>query len=273
VVLNEILKPRLEAFTNAKHYYLDWQKQRPARNGKKVTWQDKYGSNHDLDFVIEVGGTETRIGMPIAFIEAAWRRYTKHSKNKAQEIQGAILPIIELHHLSAPFYGAVLAGEFTGPALQQLRNNRFAVLYIPYQDVVDAFASIDFDIAFDENTPDEEFAKANERLANLTPADREKLRKELSQVSKAETDKFMSTLQGSLERYITQVLLIPLYGNEVKAMTATDALEKLKEIDAHTPAGTLHKIEVIVDYNNSDSIRATFADQAGAEAFLKKLEN
>ena len=86
VVLYMILKPRLEAFAKAKNYYLDWQKDRLAREGKKVCWNDKYGNKHDLDFVIEAGGTETVRGIPVAFIEAAWQRYTKHSKNKAQEI-------------------------------------------------------------------------------------------------------------------------------------------------------------------------------------------
>lgn len=144
VVLYEILKPRLERFAQSKKYYLDCKGKRSARKGKKVTWMDKYGNQHDLDFVIEIGGTDHKIGKPIAFIEAAWRRYTKHSKNKAQEIQGALLPIIELHHLSAPFYGVVLAGEFTEPALAQLRNNNFAVIYIPYLDVIKAFAVVGF---------------------------------------------------------------------------------------------------------------------------------
>ena len=45
------------------------------------------GNVHDLDYVFEQGGTEATIGQPKAFIEIAWRRYTKHSRNKAQEIQ------------------------------------------------------------------------------------------------------------------------------------------------------------------------------------------
>lgn len=65
-----------------------------------------------------------------------------------------MLPIIELHHLSAPFYGVVLAGEFTEPAIEQLKNNRFAVIYIPYEDVVKSFKVIGLDIAFDEDTAD-----------------------------------------------------------------------------------------------------------------------
>src|SRR5690349_3737803 len=84
VVLYEILKPRLEAFAKQKSFFLDSQGARPARAGKKVTWLDKYGNSHDLDFVIEAGGTAKKVGRPVAFIEAAWRRYTKHSKNKVQ---------------------------------------------------------------------------------------------------------------------------------------------------------------------------------------------
>lgn len=271
IVLYMILKPRLEAFTNAKHYYLDWQKERPARPGKKVTWEDKYGNKHDLDFVIETGGTETKRGTPVAFIEAAWRRYTKHSKNKAQEIQGAILPIIELHHLSAPFYGAVLAGEFTGNALAQLRNNRFSVLYIPYQDVVSAFREIGFDIAFDEDTPDHVYAEANQKLAGLTDAELEKLRTTLTNISKEETDRFMAALQASLERLITSIWVIPLYGNRIAAHSPAEAIGILHQIDMENPTGGFHKVEIIVDYNNGDSIRANFTDIAGAQSFLEKL--
>jgi len=192
IVLDNILKPRLQQFAQSKNYYLDWQRPRPARSGKKVTWEDKYGNKHDLDFVIEIGGTDAQMGRPVAFIESAWRRYTKHSKNKAQEIQGAILPIVELHRLSAPFYGVVLAGDFTKPALDQLRNNGFAIIYIPYKDVVAAFKGIGFDVAFDEETPDESYTKASKRLASLTTSDKKKLRQALMRVSKQEVDRFMA---------------------------------------------------------------------------------
>ncbi len=271
VVLHMILKPRLESFAKMKHYYLDWQKDRPARQGKKVSWDDKYGNKHDLDFVIEIGGTDTMRGTPVAFIEAAWRRYTKHSKNKAQEIQGALLPIIDLHHLSAPFYGVVLAGEFTKPALEQLKNNRFAVLYIPYQDVVKSFAEVGFNIAFDETTSDAEYEKANKRLAKITTADMDAIRRALTEVSKAETDRFMAALQATLERVIVQIILTPLFGTEVKFKTVSEAISQLSKLDKKKLVGVLHKIEVIVDYSNGDTIRASFANDVGATEFLNKL--
>ncbi len=75
--------------------YLDFKRPRKARGGQgKVTWQDGYGNKHDLDYVLERGGTEDTLGEPVAFIESAWRRYTKHSKNKAQEIEAAVMPVI-----------------------------------------------------------------------------------------------------------------------------------------------------------------------------------
>jgi hypothetical protein len=95
-ILESIVLPQLEAFCSSNELYLDYQKRdRTARSGKKVAWSDQYGNTHDLDFVIERDGTDQQIGRPVAFIESAWRRYTKHSRNKAQEIQGAILPLAE----------------------------------------------------------------------------------------------------------------------------------------------------------------------------------
>ena|SRR5882724_8718256 len=39
--------------------YLDFKRPRATRGGQgKVTWQDGYGNKHDLDYVLERGGTE-----------------------------------------------------------------------------------------------------------------------------------------------------------------------------------------------------------------------
>jgi DNA modification methylase len=273
IVLYDILKPRLQQFAQTKNYYLDYQKARPARTGKKVTWEDKYGNKHDLDFVIEVDGTDEKLGRPVAFIESAWRRYTKHSKNKAQEIQGAILPIIELHHLSAPFYGVVLAGDFTKPALEQLKNNGFAVIYIPYKDVVSAFKSIDFDVAFDEDTPDELYTTASKRLASLSNSDKENLRQALMRISQKEVDIFMATLRNSLERYITKIVIMPLFGVRYEFQSIDNALMELNTLNIDSPDGNFERFEVIVDYNNNDTIRATFQDKTVLADFLRKLED
>ena len=107
---------------------------------------------HDLDYVLERGGTNHALGVPVAFIETAWRRYTKHSRNKAQEIQGAILPLVEKYRNSSPFIGVVLAGVFTKGALNQLQTSGFVVLYFSYETVVKAFRRFGVDAGFNEQT-------------------------------------------------------------------------------------------------------------------------
>src|SRR3972149_1431769 len=76
-----------------------------------------FAEEHGLDYVLERDGSNGKMGKPVAFIETAWRRYTKHSRNKAQEIQGALMPLLETHKDDAPFLGAILAGVFTDGAL------------------------------------------------------------------------------------------------------------------------------------------------------------
>jgi hypothetical protein len=62
----------LQDVANQHNLYLDFKRPRPARGGQiKVTWQDGYGNKHDLDYVLERGGTEARLGVPAAFIESA----------------------------------------------------------------------------------------------------------------------------------------------------------------------------------------------------------
>src|SRR5438105_3047609 len=137
-LLEESLRQSLQAVADQHGLYLDSQGVRPARSGRKVTWQDRNGNSHDLDYVLERGGTDTVRGLPAAFIETAWRRYTKHSRNKAQEIQGAVLALAETYSHLHPFLGIVLAGVFTRGSLDQLRSCGFAVAYVPYDTICGA---------------------------------------------------------------------------------------------------------------------------------------
>ena len=158
--LGQIIGDELEAATRQSlqeiadefTLYLDYKHARPARDGrKKVAWKDSYRNVHDLDYVLEEGGSEEMIGQPRAFVEIAWRRYTKHSRNKAQEIQGAILPLAKTYRQHSPFLGAVLAGDFTEGSLDQLRSHKFHLAYVAYEEVVRAFKEVGVDVSSDEN--------------------------------------------------------------------------------------------------------------------------
>ncbi|SFU90439.1 hypothetical protein [Xenorhabdus koppenhoeferi] len=199
-------------------------KVRKARRGKKVSWIDIYGSYHDLDFVIERNGTEQDLGVPAALIECAWRRYTKHSKNKAQEIQGAILPIAEKYKFHKPFLGAVIAGIFTAPSIEQLKSCGFETLYFEYSDIVKAFQKVGIDASFDEKTPDEVAGTKITSLQKLTELEYQTVFDEIIFLSKGKVEKFKRILEASLDRQVSRIVVAPLYGVSNSFYTIDDAL-------------------------------------------------
>lgn len=266
-LLELAIQPHLEVFAEKHGLYLDKKGERPARKGKKVTWVDNKGNKHDLDFVIERGGSDSKIGQPIAFIESAWRRYTKHSRNKAQEIQSAILPLQAKYHASSPFIGVVLAGVFTGGAITQLESIGFNVLYFSYESVIAAFAKYGIDACFDEQTEEDNFVQKIESWEKSEH--KEDIAKFLFEINKESVDKFFSSLEVSVSRFIEQIIILPLHGQELSIMTIPEAIDFLStyEEDAACPHPINH-YEIIIRYNTGDRINATFKVKGDAISFL-----
>lgn len=267
-LLEEILLPLLIQFTSARGLYLDRHGKRVARPGKKVCWEDKYGNKHDLDFVIERDGSSETVGKPVAFIEAAWRRYTKHSRNKAQEIQGAVLPVAEKYPWDTPFLGSVLAGVFTDGSVNQMKSVGFKVLLFPYDTIVDAFQAVGINARFDESTLDHVFAQTVSQIEGLSVASRDVLKKHLLDANRAAIEEFLDSLSKRLDRAVEQVLIVPLSGTDHAFESVSDALDFINEFDEAEHNGQFRKYELIVRYSNGDRIDATFSDKAGAKEFL-----
>jgi hypothetical protein len=60
-IIGEVLEvaalPQLQRFAQQHGLYLDKHGNRACRAGKKCSWVDLNGNSHDLDFVLERGGT------------------------------------------------------------------------------------------------------------------------------------------------------------------------------------------------------------------------
>lgn len=266
-LLEIALEPQLQRFAKKHKLFLDKKGPRKARSGKKVTWVDVNGNKHDLDFVLERGGTENKIGSPVAFIESAWRRYTKHSRNKAQEIQSAILPLANKYKSSSPFVGVVLAGVFTEGALKQLKSLGFGVLYFPYDTVIKAFSKFGIDAAFDEKTSEKDFKK---KIGNWTKlSNKDDVAKELLKANKKHVDEFLNSLSDTISRFIEHIVILPLHGNESVAGNITDAIDFLEHYAEDKSKLPLSKYEIIIKYNTGDRIEASFKDKKDSIKFLK----
>jgi hypothetical protein len=268
-LLEDVVRPQLEEFCIEQGLYLDHQKrQRPVRPGKKVSWTDQYGNTHDLDFVIERDGTDYQIGRPVAFIETAWRRYTKHSRNKAQEIQGAILPLAEKYRWNNPFLGTVLAGVFTEGSLEQLRSLGFQVLYFPYDSLVAAFQAEGIDIAFDESTSDVVFQQTIDQIENTHKDQMTRIRFHLVEANQTAINNFLLGLRQRLGRFVTRVVVIPLYGRMNEFATIEDALRFLDGHRIYEGSGEFRKYEIHVEYSNGDKVEAFLEAKEKVREFL-----
>ena len=263
------VEPALRTIADHHGLFLDRAGPRPTRSNKKqVRWIDAYGNQHNLDFVLERNGASDRIGTPVAFLETAWRRYTKQSRNKAQELQGAVLPIRDQHRFAAPFLGCILAGEFTSTALEQLRSHGFRVLHFPYQNVVRAFASQGFNAASEEATKDSVLRKRMAAWQRVSQHRRLAIQKQLLDLNAEEVSEFMAKLGAAIGRSITQVLVTMLHGTQENCRGVVEALSYLQSYSTPERSRPLARCEISVRYDNGDRIDAQFGDVAAATEFL-----
>lgn len=265
------ISPPLQEFADEHGLYLDARGPRLARPGKKVTWKDDLGNTHDLDHVLERGGSDQELGIPVAFIETAWRRYTKHSRNKAQEIQGAILPLLATWAHARPFAGVVLAGVWTKGSLTQLASNGFSILHVPYDTVIDVFGTRGIDVFYEETTSDSYLRSQIDKWEKLSAADLQDIGLALRAAIHDDLKKFMDSLGRTVLRRIESVSVLPLYGTATDCRTVKDAIRFITDQSNEPSAGPFVRFEVIVRYDNDDRITANFSLPNDAVSFLESF--
>lgn len=271
-IVEPALEPVLREFATRHGLFLDKQGPRAARKGrKKVRWIDIHGNRHDLDYVLERGGSDQKVGVPVAFIESAWRTYTKHSRNKVQEIQGAILPLVETHGRVAPFIGAMLAGVFTDGALRQLESLGFKLLYFSHAEIAEAFRVVGINTEWREDTPDVELAERVKACEALSQEQRERVGVALLAKKSDDVQVFLDALERSVTRQVTYVRVTPLHGVTRQWDSIEQAIEFVelyREVDAAQP---FVRYEVELHYSNGDELRARFGDKATVLAHLRSF--
>lgn len=272
-VLEAALKPVLQELAKKHDLYLDSQGGRPIRTGKKVTWRDAKGNGHDLDFVFERGGSAVKQGVPAAFVESAWRRYTKHSKAKAQEISGALDPVLLAWANVKPTGAAVVAGEWTKSALTQLTSNGYVVLHFDFARTVQVFARHGINISgTGEQTTDAFWQKQCDSFQAKTPQAREALAADLRTTMKKDLELFVAALEERIIRKIDYVTILPLHGNQAEFTDLAAAIDAVEAYDTGPATAGFVRFEVRLVYTNADHIQASFGSAADAVAFLKTFD-
>ena len=255
---------------NVGNYYLDYKHPRQARNNETILkGVDSDGNEHRLDIVIEKGGTEETFGSPKAYIEIAWRRYKKHSKNKVQEIQGAIMPLVRTYAAEIPFYAAVLAGEFTNNSLDQLKSLGFYVLYFTYEEISNVFLTEGISIQWQEHSSENELNSIADQLRAIDMEKRERLINTFICQQSAKLQRLTDELKEALEIVITEVRITPVHGRTKSLANIRSAVGFMIEYDEDT-VQPLMRYEISIRYSNGQEYTMKCITRRQGIQFLNK---
>lgn len=272
-LLEETMYEYCKPIADAHELYLDYKHERAARSGQReVKWEDINGNIHKLDIVMEKDGTEDKFGKPKAFVEVAWRRYKKHAKAKAQEISAAITPLVAKYCDSSPFFGAVLAGEFTDNSLEQMRSEGFELLYFPTSMIEEVYSKQGINAHWDEATPEEELQNRVVQMESMSKDDRKKLKKALMDANEKQWKLFAEKINLALDRNIENIRVLALYGAMQEFSSITDACEYITNKPEESSGNKIYKYEINVNFSNGDKIEMQFKEKNNAIMFLRQLE-
>jgi len=180
----------------------------PGR-GDKIIWKDGDGNSVDYDFVLELGGSTKQIGIPVAFVECSWRRGSRHSKDKARDDTGKLLPMRETYP-TARFLGVVWAGDLTDRAREFVRTRDIDLFYAPKQKVIDAFSNNRIAIDYSDTASEEAKQVIGSAFeTRFTPRKRRAVAHTLVElIGKAAIDSYVDRVRARLSALPQEIRLI-----------------------------------------------------------------
>ena len=251
-------------------FYCDRRGLRPGVRGtsRKVSWTDSYGNKHDLDYVVEKDGSDEKQGAPVAFIELAWRRYTKHSRNKTGELEGALLHLRDTYQ-SCRFLGAILAGEYTQGGKNQLSSHGITVLHVPFDVLAGAFRGEGVELDYPEDASADHKRSVIRRWEALRQDRIDNIATLLETAIATEYSAFKEALRRALLRQVEAVRVLPLYGNELTFSSIPEAISALSSSEEGESGGLAFvKFEVELRFTDGDRVGGVFHTKDEALRFL-----
>lgn len=272
--VDTILAARLEKLATEQNLYLDRQGLRSAVRGnlKKVRWKDNQGNNHDLDFVLERGGSTEKPGCPVAFLEAAWRRYTKQTRNKVNEIEGALLPLRESHR-TCRFCGVIAAGKWSQPGLEQFRSHGIEVLHISYEALIAAFQIKGVNLDYAEKASPAVKRALVKAVQELSAKDMTEVAVALEAAVEEGLKNFLITLEASVTTEIAQILIGGVFGRRAEVSTIREAVDWIQAFDAADLSGLeFNNFEVLLRFKDGrEIVGRSFPNKESAVQFLEQF--
>lgn len=145
--------------------------QRSCRNDK-ILWKDEDGNSVNYDFVMELDGTNEKLGTPVAFFETFWRRGSRHSKDKARDDSGKLLPMKSTYP-TARVLSIISAGDFTGPAREFVQSRGVELFYIPKDYIINAWKAHNIIIDYSDKSTEQQKLELVRKAENAISANQD----------------------------------------------------------------------------------------------------
>lgn len=146
--------PILSSVAKELNLFLDSRFIKRTCRGEKITWEDQDSNIVDYDFVMELEGNDIKKGIPIGFFETFWRRGSRHSKDKARDDSGKLVPMRQTYPTSR-FLGILSAGDFTRPAQELVTSRSIDLFYIPKNLIIASWQKNGLDIDYPDDLSEE----------------------------------------------------------------------------------------------------------------------
>jgi hypothetical protein len=192
--------PLLEEIADELDLYLDHRfKDRKCRGGSKIIWEDENSNSVDYDFVLELNGSDEDKGIPVGFIEVFWRRGARHSKDKARDDSGKLMPMRQTYP-TARYLGIAACGSLTEPAREYIKLRDIDLFYVPKGKIIEAFEENGLIIDYPDKLSEAEKTKlANDFGENFDGSKKQKVSTSLRKVvGKATLKSYKSKITSSL---------------------------------------------------------------------------
>ncbi|NEP14126.1 MAG: hypothetical protein F6K14_28775 [Symploca sp. SIO2C1] len=207
----------------------------------KIIWSDLEGNDVDYDFVLELGGTESKRGVPLAFFETFWRRGARHSKDKARDDSGKLIPMRDTYP-TVRILGIISAGDFTQPAQELVRSRAIDLFYIPKAKICKAWEDCKVPIDYADSASESVKRSIADNVENkLTNAKKKQIHERLiSIVGKSVFDSFLQRIVAGIaavpvEFRVTSVLI----GKPIVFNNHEEAEKFLQEKYTHSSAESM----------------------------------
>jgi len=205
---------------------------RSARDSK-IIWNDLDGNSVDYDYVLEIDGSDKELGIPVAFIECFWRRGSRHSKDKARDDSGKLMPMRETYP-TARFLGIVSAGDFTKPARELVRSREIDLFYVPKEKIVSAFGSCGLIMDYPDKLSEDEKANIVEQFDKIFTVDIKKAVQQalIKLLGKATIESYVDRVRATLSALPQEIRFVLRHDSmPISFETVADATAFLKSPD------------------------------------------